>query len=97
MLVIYCWSTNTVLSKGRLKHNLAWVCAKLSHAFNWTHLWCGTRLCSFGSLVPRVSLESPLDLYKLNCHVDKQPAVRDLFFSGLWIAGNSHHGEQITP
>ena len=33
----------------------------------------------------------------LNCHVDKQPVVRDLFFAGLWIAGNSRQGEQIMP
>ena len=44
----------------------------------------------------RVSLWSPSDLlYRLNCHVDKQPAARDLFFVGLWIAGNSRRGEQI--
>ena len=47
-------------------------------------------LCSFGSLVLQISLESLSDLvYRLNCHVNKQPVVADLFFAGLWIAGNS--------
>ena len=55
------------------------------------------RLCSFGSFVLWISLRSPFDLlYRLNCHVDKQPVVKDLFFAGFWTAGNSRHGEQIT-
>ena len=37
------------------------------------------RLCSLGSLI---SLKSPSDLlYRLDCHVDKQPVVGDLFFA----------------
>ena len=35
-------------------------------------------------------------LYRLNCHIDKQPVVWDSFFAGVWIAGNSRQGEQIT-
>ena len=47
-------------------------------------------LCSFGSIILWISLWSPSDLlYRLNCHVDKQPVVGDLFYTGLWIAGNS--------
>ena len=69
---------------------------KLGRAFNWRgmynaevgSLWL--MLCSFGSLVLQISLESLSDLlYILNCHVNKQPVVVDLFFTGLWIAGNS--------
>ena len=61
---------------------------------SWQNLGC----VAFGSLVLWISLESPSDLlYRLNCRVDKQPVVGDLFFAGLWIAGNSHRGEQITP
>ena len=49
-----------------------------------------------------ISLGSASDLlYRLNCHVDKQPVVAlvgDLFFAGLRIADNcSRQGEQITP
>ena len=82
--------------------NLPGVGAKLGRAFNctWSMIYAEVTktLCSFGSLVLRVSLRLPSDLlYRLNCHVDKQLAVRDLFFAGLWIAGNSRRGEQIMP
>ena len=51
-------------------------------------------LCSFGTLVLSISLRSPSDLlYRLNCHVDKQHVVGDLFFA---IAGLCRD-EQITP
>ena len=52
------------------------------------------RLCCFDSHVLWISLESlsrspPNMLFRLNCHIDKQPVVGDLFFAGLRIAGNS--------
>ena len=60
------------------QHNQAWVSRQLT-------------LCSFGILVPWISLWSDL-LHRLNCHVDKQPVLRDLFFAGLCTAGNSRQG-----
>ena len=47
-------------------------------------------------LSSKISLGLPSDLlYRLNCHVDKQLAVRDLLFIALWIADNNRRGEQI--
>ena len=79
----------------KLQHNLAWVGAKLGHAFNctWSMVCPGRQLrpCSFSSPVLWISLRSATDdlLYRLNCHVDKQPALGDLFFTRLWIATNN--------
>ena len=48
-------------------------------------------------LIVWISFWSSSDLlYRLNCHVDKQPVVGSLFLAGLWIAGNSRQGEQIS-
>ena len=49
--------------------------------------------CSFGARVWLWEFHS-LDftlvaVYRLNCYIDKQPVVWDLFFAGLRIAGNS--------
>ena len=73
--------------------------AKLGHTFNCMCAEVGKWLCIFGSLALWISLRLLSDLlYRLNCHVDiKQSVVGDLFFTGLWIAGNSCQGEQITP
>ena len=35
-------------------------------------------------------------LYRLNCLVDKQLVMGDLFFAGLWIAGNNRRGEHYV-
>ena len=59
------------------------------------HVVCwGRQNCSFGSLVLWTSRRL-ICCTDLNCRVDKQPVVGNLFFVGLWIAGNSHRSEQI--
>ena len=46
----------------------------------------GYMMCSFGGLVLWISLGSPADMfYRLNCHVEKQSVVEDLFFAWLQI------------
>ena len=48
------------------------------------------------SCIVWISPGSPSDLlYRLNCHVDQQPVVGNLFFAELWIAGNSFRSNQI--
>ena len=75
-------------------HSLATAGAKLGHTFIIALGLCYANVgklkqCSFDNLVLWISLRLLYDLlYRLNCHVDKQPVVGDLFFAGLWIAGN---------
>ena len=67
----------------------AYWCTNYAKLHTSSHAYCCVALIVSLFRFHSARLLSDL-LYKLNYHMDKQSAVGELFFAGLWIADNSY-------